>query len=341
MTGTERLVAAVNGGPADRIPVFCNLLDHGARELGMSLEEYYSKGEYVAEAQLKMRVKYGYDNVWGLFYAGKAAELLGCRRMIYSDDGPPNVGEMVIRSLEDIPRLQVPSSVTDHPGFEEVRKGMDILKREVKGKYPLCAYITAPMTLPAMLMGMEKWLPLLLNGPEEPRNELLEKCHEFFVLEVEAYRAAGADILIYSNPFGSTDFVSHDFFRERSLPWIKKDMAVVGSGDMVYYCGSARFNKVIDEVFSETRIPSYYLSPLDDLTEGKLILANRGLCCGIINDIRMIDWTPEQVRAEVKRLVEAGKPGGNFLLGTLVMPYQIPDENIRAFMDAAVEYGSW
>jgi uroporphyrinogen decarboxylase len=57
----ERLAAAINGTPADRIPVFCNLLDQGARELGLSIKEYYQRGELVAEAQLKMREKYGYD----------------------------------------------------------------------------------------------------------------------------------------------------------------------------------------------------------------------------------------------------------------------------------------
>lgn len=34
ITGTERLQAAVEGRASDRIPVFCNLLDQGAKELG-------------------------------------------------------------------------------------------------------------------------------------------------------------------------------------------------------------------------------------------------------------------------------------------------------------------
>ncbi len=62
MNGMERVVAAANGETSDRIPIFRNLFDQGARELGMSMREYYSNGEYVAEAQLKMREKYGYDN---------------------------------------------------------------------------------------------------------------------------------------------------------------------------------------------------------------------------------------------------------------------------------------
>jgi uroporphyrinogen decarboxylase len=116
ITGMERLVAAMNGEKSDRIPVFCNLLDQGAKELGIStLKEYYSNGEYVAEAQLKMREKYGYDNVWSLFYVGKEAELLGCQKIIYATDGPPNVEHFVIQSDADIEKLQVPEDITSHP----------------------------------------------------------------------------------------------------------------------------------------------------------------------------------------------------------------------------------
>ena len=37
ITGMDRLVTAINGGVTDRAPVFCNLLDQGAPELGISL----------------------------------------------------------------------------------------------------------------------------------------------------------------------------------------------------------------------------------------------------------------------------------------------------------------
>jgi uroporphyrinogen decarboxylase len=341
MNGMERLLAAINGTPADRIPIFCNLIDQGAREMGLKPREYFANGAHVAEAQLRMRRRWGHDNLWSLFYVGKEAELFGCRRMIYSDDGPPNVGEMLIRTLDDIDRLQVPASVADHPAFAEELRCLRLLREAEGGRTPICAYITATMTLPALLMGMEKWLPLLLNGPAGPRDELLAKCHELFVKEVAAYREAGADVLVYSNPFGSTDIVPLKFIRERSLPWIRRDVEAVGSAGLVYYCGSARFNRVIDDVYAATGLKAWYLSPLDDVAEGKAAIAGRGLCCGVINDIPMIDWSPAEVRAEVKRLNEAGKPGGNFLFGTLLMPLGIPEANIDALMDAAIEYGSW
>lgn len=339
MNGMERLVAAINGTPADRIPVFCNLLDQGAKELGLSIEEYYKSGEQVAEAQLKMRAKYGYDCLWSLFYVGKEAELFGCSKMIYAKDGPPNVGEMLIRNYDDIAKIQVPDDITSHPAFAEELKCLRILKAEAGGKYPICAYLTASMTMPALLMGMEKWIQMLIMGPSDLRDELLAKCSYFFQKQVAAYRAAGADVLVYSNPFGSTDFIPRKFFNTFSMPWMERDIRPGGTAGLVYYCGGARFNDVIEAVIEQLGLGVFYLSPMDDIAEGKRLVAGRGLTCGVINDIMLLEWSKEQIRAEVKRMIDAGKPGGKFLFGTLIMPYNIPEENIRTMLEAAYEYG--
>jgi uroporphyrinogen decarboxylase len=339
MTALNVLAAAVNGTKAPRIPVFCNMLDHGARELGMSQREYYAKGEHVAEGQLRLRARYGYDNVWGLFYVGREAELLGCRSILFSEDGPPNVADFVIKDYDDIARLEVPDNITAHPAWTETGKCMDILRREVGHSHSICAYITASTTLPAILMGMEKWLELLLNGPFDLRDELLRKCSDFCRQEIAAYRAAGANVLVYSTPFGSTSFVGMKRFRDLILPWMKRDLAQNGPTSIVYYCGMAPFNNVIDQVMSELGIGTYYISPIADLAEAKTLIGTRALTCGVIDDIKMIRYTPKETREEVKRICEIGKPGGHFLFGTGVMPESVPEANIRAMLDAAFEYG--
>ena len=341
ITGMQRLAAAASGKASDRIPVFCNLIDQGAKELGMTLREYYSNGENVAEGQLRMREKYGYDNLWSLFYVGKEAELLGCRKIVFAENGPPNVGEMVIRNYEDIVGLQVPDDIAAHPAFQEPLRCLRILRSEAGGKFPICAYVTASMTLPAILMGMEKWLELLLTGPADVRDILLAKCSDFFRKEITAYRNAGADIFVYSNPFGSTDFLPTKLFAELSLPWMERDLKPVGTQGVVYYCGGARLNPVIDRVLNRLEISAYYLSPMDDISQGKKIIAGRALCAGVINDIPLIDWSRDEIRREVRRMMDDGMPGGKFMFGTLVMPYGIPEKNIRAMLEAAYEFGSY
>ncbi len=117
MTPLEILAAAINGEPAPRIPVFCNLLDQGARELGMTQKEYYARGENVAQAQLKMLARFGHDNVWSLSYVGVEAEILGCQEILFNDDGAPNVADFVIKTYGDIAKLEIPADITAHPAW--------------------------------------------------------------------------------------------------------------------------------------------------------------------------------------------------------------------------------
>jgi uroporphyrinogen decarboxylase len=173
------------------------------------------------------------------------------------------------------------------------------------------------------------------------RDELLAKTNDFFRKEITAYRQAGADIFIYSNPFGSTDLVPMKLFEELSIPWMERDLRSIDTQGVVYYCGGARLNRVINHVIEKTGISTYYLSPLDNIQEGKKTIAGRALCAGVINDIKLVDWTKEEIREEVKRILDAGMKGGKFFFGTLVMPLAIPEENIRTMLEAAYEYGSY
>jgi len=339
MTPLEILVAAATGQPAPRIPVFCNLLDQGARELGMHAEAYFQSGTQVADAQLRMLRRYGHDNVWCLHYVGKEAELLGCREILFADDGVPNVADFVIKSWDDIAKLEIPADITQHPAWQSIAECLGQLHDEVGATHPICAYATASTTLPAILMGMDKWMELFLLGPDDLRDELLRKCSDFFRLQIAALRAAGANVLVYSTPFGSPYFVGKDKVKNSVLPWMRRDLQPGGTADVVYYCGMAPFNEVIDLVFDELDIKTHYISPLDDLAEAKRLVNTRGLTCGVIDDIKMIRWTAQETRAEVKRIIDIGKPGGHFLFGTGVMPLAIPEANIRAMLDAAFEYG--
>ncbi|MBF0400460.1 MAG: uroporphyrinogen decarboxylase family protein [Magnetococcales bacterium] len=341
MTPLEILVAAIHGNPAPRIPVFCNLLDQGARELGMTQQEYYARGEHVAEGQLRMRARYGYDNLWSLFYVGKEAELLGSRDVLYADNGSPNVANFVIKEWDDIAKLEVPDDITRHPAWVETGNCLSILQREAGATHPICAYLTASTSMPALLMGMESWLQLLMTGPVDLRDELLRKCSDLFRKEVAAYRAAGVHVLVYSTPFGTPSFVGMKRFKSFSMPWMKRDLEPGGVEGIVYYAGMAPFNAVIRQVLEELAIGAYYISPMDSLAEAKAIIGNRGLTCGVIDDIRMIHWTPEETRAEVRRLCEIGKVGGRFLFGTGVMPMAIPEANIHAMLDAAFAQGGY
>lgn len=341
MNGMERLGALMSGRLPDRVPIVCNLLDQGARELDISLRDYYADGELVAYGQLKLRERYGYDTLLGMFYSALEAEIMGCRSIVYSDDGPPNVGHLVIRDPGDIDTLKVPEPFDSHPRAAQLLRCVSMLKRESAGRFPVLGVVTASFSLPAMLMGIGPWMELFLTGPPPLRDRLLETCSRFVAEEIAALRSAGADLIVYVNPVASASIILPSLFRDLALQWIIRDLESGGYGGVVYFNGGGKINPILSTLRSATGIGAYYLNPFDDILEARRILGEGSLIAGSINDIRLIDWTPDQIDREVARIMRDGKTAGGFIFGTLLMPFRIPEANIQALMDSARRHGGY
>jgi len=98
---------------------------------------------------------------------------------------------------------------------------------------------------------------------------------------------------------------------------------------------------MLELIKENTGIMAYYTHPMDDITESKNIIGDQGISSGVINDILLVDWGKDEIYAEVKKIMAAGKDGGRFIFGTLVMPYLIPEENIQHLFNAAREFGKY
>lgn len=340
-TGMERFGAILTGHTPDRVPIVCNLIDQGARELGITIRDYYQSGEMVARGQLALREKYGYDTLLGMFYSALEAEIMGCKNIIYAEDGPPNVGHLVIKQPSDIAALNIPENPEQHPRFRELLNCIRILKQEAAGCYPVLGVVTASFSLPAMLMGIGPWIDMALWGDAILRDELLKVCSRFCAMEVAALRSAGADLIVYVNPVASATFIRPDKFRQLALQWVINDLEQGGYKGVVYFNGGGKINPILADIQNSTGIGAYYLNPFDEIGEARRILGQQPLIAGAINDIRLIDWSPEEVEQEVQKIMEAGKKAGGFIFGTLMMPYRIPEANIRAMIDAAMKYGRY
>jgi uroporphyrinogen decarboxylase len=133
--------------------------------------------------------------------------------------------------------------------------------------------------------------------------------------------------------------VPQKFLQEVSLPWMQRDLAGMSMDGFVYYCGGARLTGSMQLVADRLGFNAFYISPMDDIRACKQVIGKRGLVGAAFNDARLIDSPEAQVREEVRRICEEGKPGGHFFMGTLLMPYSIPEKNIHAFFNAAYEFG--
>ncbi len=79
------------------------------------------------------------------------------------------------------------------------------------------------------------------------------------------------------------------------------------------------------------------LEALKEKTYGKMAL------CGAVDTQHILPHgTPEEVEAEVKRVVEILAPGGGFMVASVhTIMHEVPPENILAMVDAVVKYGKY
>ena len=256
-------------------------------------------------------------------------------------DGPPNVGHLIIRTKKDIENLIVDESLLDTEAFLEQIKTIEILKREKGEHYPVLSAVIGSFSMPPILMGMDKWLDLLLTGSDETRTLLLKKCSDFCIMKIKALFKAGVDIISYSNPVATSSFINVKQFESLALPWVQRDINTVGPAGIVYFNGGGLLNPMIDSIINHTGVGTIYIHPMDDIKQAKNIINGRALIAAPINDIPLIQWSPDKIGQEVKRIIMEGKEGGGFIFGTLAMPLAIPSEKIKIMMEAAVHHGAY
>jgi uroporphyrinogen decarboxylase len=65
--------------------------------------------------------------------------------------------------------------------------------------------------------------------------------------------------------------------------------------------------------------------------------------CGAIDTFRLLPYgTPEQVRQEVRRVIDILGPGGGYLVATVhTVLDEVPGENVLAMVDAVEEFGHY
>ncbi|MGJ8687775.1 MAG: uroporphyrinogen decarboxylase family protein, partial [Spongiibacteraceae bacterium] len=135
----QRVLCSLDYQEPDRVPLFLLTTMHGAKELGMSIKDYFAKAEHVIEGQLRLSKKYGGDCLYPFFYAPAETEALGAE-VIYVDDGPPNSGRPPLTSPKDIKEL-VPISPYEAPSLVKTLDTIKGLKAEVGDSIPIVSVV--------------------------------------------------------------------------------------------------------------------------------------------------------------------------------------------------------
>ncbi len=204
LTSLQRVVTTLGHQEPDRVPFFLLPTMHGARELGLSIQEYFSRAENVVEGQLRMRAKYHHDCASNFFYAAIEMEAWG-GHAVFLKDGPPNSDAPIIHRPEDIENLE-PPKVRQAASLVKVLKATEMLKAKVGDDAPIIGVVMSPFSLPVMQMGFDKYIELMYEQPEG-FERLMRVNEEFCVEWANAQLEAGATAITYFDPVSSPTIV--------------------------------------------------------------------------------------------------------------------------------------
>jgi len=338
MTSMQRTLTTLGQQEPDRVPFFLLTTLHGAKELGLSIENYFSRAEHVVEGQLRLLKKYRRDVLYPFYYAPIETEAWG-GDVIYLPDGPPNTGAPIIRRPEAIDHIE-PPRVEDAPCLRRVLETTRRLKEAVGDTVPIVGVAISPFSLPVMQMGFPAYIELIYEQPERFWR-LMEKNIAFCVAWSNAQLAAGATAICYFDPVSSTTNVPRELYlktgrvvAQRTLPQI--------NGPTATHLASGRGLPILTDL-ADTGTAAVGVSALEDLAELKAAAGGKVTLLGNLNGVEMRRWTAEQAESEVKRAIAKAGRGGGFLLADNhgEIPWQVPDEVLLAMADAVDRWGRY
>jgi len=338
MTSLERVLTTLRHREPDRAPLFLLLTMHGAKELGISIKDYFSKAENVVEGQLRLRARYGHDCIYTFFYAPVEIEAWG-GEVLFFDDGPPNSGAPFIRSPEDIGRLE-PPDIKAAPCLLKVLRAIEMLKGKVGDEVPIIGVVMSPFSLPVMQMGFAGYIELMHEQPEF-FSRLMRLNEEFCVEWANAQLEAGATAICYFDPVSSTTIVPREMYLKTGFVIAKRTLARI-KGPTATHLASGRCLPVLEEI-AQTGTAVIGVSAEEDLLELKKVAGGKLTLLGNLNGIEMRRWTSEQAENAVKNAIAKAGPGGGFILSDNhgEIPWQVTEEVLLVISETARKWGGY
>lgn len=337
MTSLQRVLTSLSFQEPDRVPFFLLLTMHGAKELHLSIKEYFSSVSHVVKGQLLLREKYGHDCLTNFFYAAIEVEALGAE-ILFRDDGPANCGKPIL-TASDIATFSFPE-IADSKCLQKVLETTASLKKAAGDEVPVVGVAISPFSVPIMQMGFEEYLNLIYDD-RKTFDILMRKNEEFCVAWANAQLEAGATAICYFDPMASSTIIPPELYRETGFLTAQRTIKRI-NGPTATHLASGRTIPVVDMI-RKTGTNIIGFSCDENPSDVKKLTQNEMAILGNLNGVAMGNWTATEAEEIVKETIKAGAPGGGFILSDThgEIPFNVPDEVLFAISEAVKKWGAY
>ena len=338
MTPRQLIDSLLAGKPADRVPFCPAVYEHKAALIGETPSRMSRDAGLFEKAIVREIEVYQPDMVVvGCDVYNVEAEAAGCKVRLYDSNDVPSVCETVIAPGDSISGLKVPDPEKDGRMPVNLETG-ERIQRHFGRERIIRGALSAPFSLASELAGPE---PLLLALMDQP--EWVSKLLAFSASVIKAYGKAfverGLGVILFDS-HASPPLVSPALYRKIILPptagvirYFRSDLGVplvpyIMGGDTGLLLDSileTGTNNILCDFKSDL---GYFVNYLED--KPVLLRAN-------LDPYFLLTTPPDQIKARVRKVLAVGRRHSGFMLGTGILPYDMPPEKIIAVREALAE----
>lgn len=336
MTSYERLLTAVNGGLPDRPPVAPEVFGVTARLNGYRISQYVTDGFIIAQSQLKARKGIGYDILFAFADLSVEAEALGCT-LRYEDDAYPSVITNILQSIEDVDDLTLPNPLKQGR-MPVVIEACRRLRESVGNECLIAACVMGPASIAAQIIGLEKFLYLLVDNPDGV-NKVLDFTENVAIAYGKALIKAGAHCPVVFDPVASPAVIPSSLFVHYEVYRLKRMYDVFRSeGSQISWISIAGATQKIIPHFKKAGINLATVDYVVPLSEA-FRLADGITLNGNLKPYSFVSCSPCEMKEEVKRCLMEAKNRRNYIVGSgCEVPVESNVENIRAIVEVTRDF---
>jgi len=336
MTSMERVVAALQGTAADRRAFTMTLSLYGAKLTSCPLTEYYTRPEKYLQGQIAVAEQCRPDILFTPFALPLEAQAFGSE-IFYLDKSPPNIKKPFIRNPADIGKMKMPDIDRDE-GLCYLLSSANLLADQFKGTVPICGVLTSPLDLPAIIMGVENWLEILLFDRVKA-SAVIEIMSVFFVSMANRMFEHGVTFIAMAMVFSNPQFLFEKTIVEFVVPALSAIFAKV-NGPIVFHHGSMPIAGCLPLYRCLPNIAGFVLDQRDDLVEARKIAGENTLLLGNLEGPTLGKISPALALEKARKILENRKSDAHFIFATSSadVAWDTPLETITGIYDLVETY---
>ncbi|MBW1786231.1 MAG: dihydropteroate synthase, partial [Deltaproteobacteria bacterium] len=245
-------------------------------------------------------------------------------------------------SEDEVMKLEVPD-IFNTPPMTDMIKQIEYLQGKF-GRVVGDINITGVQNLALKIRGDQLYIDFFENP--ELCNYLLGICAECIIQLFQfTYKITGTgavdvtpmcDPSIYILPNCTAEQISLDTYRKFVLEYDNRVTDACHPAG-IHHCGSV--NEVLDGYAQVHHLEFLEIGFGSDVKRTRQVFGPDVAVNARINPVLMKNGSPDEIAAEVRRLIGEGAPLDNFSIDTVGLTHGTPDENVRTALRTAAEYG--